>query len=153
MPIEHIHPMLVHFPIVLALLALAFDLWWFAFGRNDSQGLIRLQTGTVVMTLGGIAAVVAFVFGDMAYDIAVGKGVATAVLETHEGWGTTTAIVFAAVAAVRLVLWRTGIDRQPAGALVAIAATAVVAVMVVVTAYFGGHLVYDLGINVTGAMK
>ena len=26
--LEHIHPMVVHFPIVLALLALAFDLWW-----------------------------------------------------------------------------------------------------------------------------
>ncbi len=84
----------------------------------------------------------------MAYDIAVGKGVAVALLEDHEGWGTTTAIAFVAAALVRLFLWRRGLDRKLAGVAVAVAATAVVAIMVLVTAYFGGHLVYDLGVNI-----
>ena len=149
MPLEHIHPMVVHFPIVLALLALVFDLWWLARGRvAAAPPLIRLRIGTVLLALGAAAAVVAFLFGDMAYDIAVSKGVAAATLETHEGWGTTTMLVYVASALVRLFLWWRRLDEKPSGIALAIALAAVVAGMVVITAYFGGHLVYDLGVNV-----
>ncbi len=148
MNLEHIHPMLVHFPIVLALLALAFDAWSLTAGRHAQAPVVQLRTGTVVFALGALAAIVAFVFGDMAYDIAVEKGVAVAVLEDHEGWGTTTMIVFVAVAAVRLFLWWRGMDQKPVGVFLAVGGTAAVAVMVLVTAYFGGHLVYDLGVNI-----
>ena len=148
MPLEHIHPMVVHFPIVLALLALAFDLWWLVRRRATATPLIQLRTGTVVLALGAVAAVVAFMFGDMAYDIALTRGVGEATLETHEGWGTMTMLVFAASALVRLFLWWRRMDETPAGIASAIASSAVVSAMVVTTAYFGGHLVYDLGINV-----
>jgi len=147
MPIEHLHPMIVHFPIVLALLAIGSDLWWLARGRPES-GLIQLQTGTILLALGAGMAVVAFALGDMAYDIAVSKGASEAVLENHEGWGTTTTIVFAIAALLRGFLWVRGFDAKPAGQMAAILPTAAVAVMVLVTAYFGGHLVYDLGVNV-----
>lgn len=147
MPLEHLHPMIVHFPIVLALLAICSDLWWLGSGRPES-GLIRLQTGTVLLSLGAVMAVVAFALGDIAYDIAVTKGAPEAMLESHEGWGTTTTIVFAVAAALRALLWLRGLDAKPAGRIAAILPTAVVAVMVLVTAYFGGHLVYDLGVNV-----
>jgi uncharacterized membrane protein len=149
MPLEHIHPMIAHFPIVLALLALAFDLWWLARGRAAAAPLIRLRTGTVLLALGAAAAVVAYLFGDMAYDIAVSKGVAAATLETHEDWGTATTLVYVASALVRLFLWWRRLDEKPAGIALAIALAAVVAGMVVITAYFGGHLVYDLGVNVS----
>lgn len=148
MNLEHIHPMLVHFPIVLALLALAFDAWSLTIGRHAQAPVVQLRTGTVVFTLGALAAIVTFVFGDMAYDIAVGKGIAPALLEDHEGWGSTTTIVFVAVAAVRLFLWWRGMDRKPAGVFLTVGGTAAVTVMVLVTAYFGGHLVYDLGVNI-----
>lgn len=149
MPLEHIHPMIVHFPIVLALLTLAFDLWWVVRGQGAASPLITLRTGTVVLTLGAAAAVVAYIFGDMAYDIAIAKGVPEATLETHEGWGTTTMVVFVVAALVRLFLWWRQSDSKTAGIAVAIALSAAVSVMVVTTAYFGGHLVYDLGISVT----
>lgn len=148
MPLEHIHPMIVHFPIVLALLALAADLWWLVPGRRSPASPVRLRTGTVLMGLGAIAAVVAFLFGDMAYDIAVGRGVPVATLEDHEGWGTTTMMAFVAAAAVRLFLWWRGLDGTVAGIALSVALAAAIAVMVVVTAWFGGHLVYDLGVNV-----
>lgn len=151
MPLEHIHPMIVHFPIALALLALAFDLWWVIFRRGTEAPLIRLRTGTVVLTLGALAAILAYMFGDMAYDIAREKGVAEAVLETHEGMGTATAILFVVAALLRLFLWWKRLDEKPAGIAVAILASVVVVVMVVITAYFGGALVYDHGVNV-GAM-
>ena len=148
MPLEQIHPMIVHFPIVLALVALAFDLWWLARRHATPAPLIQLRTGTVLLALGAAAAVVAYFFGDMAYDIAISKGVAAATLETHEDWGTTTMAVYVASALVRLFLWWRRLDEKPAGIALAVALAAVVAGMVVVTAYFGGHLVYDLGVNV-----
>jgi uncharacterized membrane protein len=140
--------MIVHFPIVLALLALAFDLWWLIFRRGAETPLIRLRTGTVIMTLGALSAIVAATFGDMAYDIAISKGVAESMLETHQGLGVTTMIVFIVAALLRLFLWWRQMDQKPAGIALAILASTVVVVLVIVTAYFGGVLVYDHGVNV-----
>lgn len=148
MPLEHVHPMIVHFPIVLVLLALAADLWWLVRGRAASSPLVRLRTGTVLMALGAVAAVAAFLFGDMAYDIAINKGVSVATLEDHEGWGSATMVAFVLAGLVRLGLWWRGLDERPAAIALAIVLTATVAAMVIVTAWFGGHLVYDLGVNV-----
>jgi len=147
-PLEHIHPITVHFPIVLALLTLAFDLWWLVRRRSVPAPMITLRTGTVVLTLGAAASVVAYLFGDLAYDIARAKGVAEATLETHEGWGSATMVVFVAAALVRLFLWWRGQDGTQAGIAAAVVLSVVVSAMVVITAYFGGHLVYDLGINI-----
>lgn len=146
--LEHIHPMIVHFPIVLALLALAFDLWWLARRKMVAAPLINLRTGTVVLALGGLASVVAFIFGELAYSIAISKGVAETTLDSHETWGTATMLVFVAAALGRLFLWWRRMDETPAGTASAIALSAVVSVMVLITAYLGGHLVYDLGVNV-----
>ncbi|MCA8934142.1 MAG: hypothetical protein KDA49_16820 [Rhodospirillaceae bacterium] len=150
MPLEHIHPMIVHFPIVLALVALAFDLWSITRrgGSADTPPVVQLRTGTVLFVLGAVAAVVTYLFGDMAYDIALDRGVPEATLEPHEGWGTITMITFLVVALLRVVVWWRGLDRKPMGTALAVVPTAAVAVMVVVTAYFGGHLVYDVGVNV-----
>ena len=146
--LEHIHPMVVHFPIVLALLALAFDLWWLVRRKATATPLIHLRTGTVVLALGAAASVVAVLFGEIAHDIAVTKGVPDATMQTHEGWGTATMLVFLGVALVRLFLWWRRMDETRAGIATAIVLCAVVSLMVVITAYFGGHLVYDLGVNV-----
>jgi len=148
MQIEHIHPMIVHFPIVLALIALAFDAWSLTSARFPAGGIGALHTGTILLTLGALSALLAFVFGDIAYDIAVTAGQSEALLEDHEGWGTTTAAVFMAAALLRLFLWWRGLDERSAGRAAAVASSAAVAVLVLVTAYFGGHLVYDLGVNV-----
>lgn len=147
MHIELVHPMIVHFPIVLALTALGADVVALA-RANKTEGVADLRIGTVLFSLGAIGAALAYVFGDIAYDVAVDKGVAQSALETHEGWGTTTAIIFGIVAVLRLFLWWRGLDARRSGMLVTIGSTAVVALLVLTTAYFGGELVYDLGVNV-----
>ena len=146
--LEHIHPMVVHFPIVLALLALAFDLWWMVRRKATATPLINLRTGTVVLALGAVASVVAVIFGEIAHDIAVTKGVLDATMQTHEGWGIATMLVLLAAALIRLFLWWRGLDGTRAGIASALVLSTVVSAMVIITAYFGGHLVYDLGVNV-----
>lgn len=147
MQLSHIHPMIVHFPIVLIMTAFLFDAVRLKGSAPGASGR-TLDTGTILAALAGLAAVVAFVFGDLAYDIAVDKGFSEAQLEGHEGWGTTTTIVLAIIAVVRLAMWMRGVNKGSMGRLFAAATTAAGSVMVIVTAYFGGQLVYELGVNV-----
>lgn len=149
MPLAHIHPMIVHFPIVLIMTAFLFDAVRVLRGAPaGSGGRGAPDTGTILAALAGIAAIVAFIFGDMAYDIAVEKGFTEMQLEGHEGWGTTTTVVLAIIAALRVAMWFMGKDRSGTARLFAAATTAVGSIMVIVTAFFGGQLVYELGVNV-----
>lgn len=148
MDIAHIHPMIVHFPIVLVFVALGLDLWALRAAGAGQGGTFGINAGAV-MTAGAAAmAIVAYVFGTLAYDVAIDNGFDEAVLEGHEGWGTTTMIVLIVMALVRIVMWRRGMSASRIGTRLALAMSAAAVVLVVVTAGFGGHLVYDLGVNV-----
>lgn len=148
MLIETIHPMIVHFPIVLAILAVLFDLWAVTLAKPGGGAFASLQPGTLMLAGAGLAAIAAYFFGDMALDVAVSRGFAEAQLETHEGWGTATVIVLAMIGLVRWIMWRRQLDRSSKGAALAMVLGMTAVVMVSVTAYFGGQLVYDLGVNV-----
>jgi uncharacterized membrane protein len=151
MPIEHIHPMIVHFPIVLVIMAALFDLWALTLARPVGDTPIARNLATAMTAGAGITAVAAYFFGDMALDVAMSRGFTDAQLESHEGWGTTTAIALSAIALVRLVMWRRRLDRKRGGAMLATAMSLAAVFLVAVTAYFGGHLVYDLGVNIKPA--
>ena len=84
---QHIHPLLVHFPIVLIVLLVAFD--WIASlrgipvtGRTPAG-----NASTAFAVLAGIAALAAFYFGGVALDIAEAGGFHSDVAEIHEGLG------------------------------------------------------------------
>lgn len=151
MPIEHIHPMIVHFPIVLVITAALFDLWSVTLARPHGEMPLSRHVGTAMLAGAGITAIAAYFFGDMALDIAMTRGFTDAQLEAHEGWGTTTALVLAAIAIARLFMWRRNLDRKGGGAMLATAMSLVAVLLVVVTAYLGGQLVYDLGVNIKPA--
>lgn len=150
-PVQHIHPMLVHFPIVFFLTLTAFDLIAVLRGR-DVGG--RSRTGTIstsLAVLAGLSAVAAFIFGGIALDVAEQGGFHSDVAEIHESLGGITAIAFAIWALVRgFAWWR---DLRPAGAA-AIAVPVIEiagAVLLMITAYYGGQLVFGLGVNVLHA--
>jgi uncharacterized membrane protein len=151
MPIEHIHPMIVHFPIALTISALAFDIWGVAATKPLKSLPAPFNISTILLVAGGVMAIIAYVFGDMAFDVALAKGISRAQLETHETLGTVTAITLPAIALIRLYMWyRDLYSSRRAVTLALVLSTAAVA-MVAVTAYFGGQLVYDLGVNVKPA--
>jgi uncharacterized membrane protein len=151
LPVAHIHPIVVHFPIVFMLCLAAFDVVALARGATLSGRSCAANISAVLAALAGLSAIAAFVFGDLAFDAAIASGFTEAQLEGHEGLGTWTAILVALWAVVRVVLWWRG-KRIGRGTATGIAVVEIAgAAMVVATAYFGGQLVYDLGVNVARA--
>jgi uncharacterized membrane protein len=149
--LAEIHPVAVHFPIVLFLSLAAFDTIMVARGATLSgrSGIANLSAGLALLS--GVAAIVAYLFGDLAYDIAISSGIAESKLETHEALGTWTAMLLVVWAALRSYFWWRGSTLANKGKRVIVGIELAGALLVVTTAYFGGQLVYELGVNVARA--
>jgi uncharacterized membrane protein len=127
-PIAEIHPMLVHFPIVLWISAETIAVVVLLRGGDLSA---RQQWPVVALysLLAGTAfAFIAALFGDIALDHAVAAGFAVGPMEVHETVAVITLSIFALHAALRLLaIWR----RYPSGRYPWLAGR---------TARFGRHL-------------
>ncbi len=147
-PPQHIHPLIVHFPIVLIVLLVALD--WIASLRGISvTGRTPAGNASAAFAvLAGLAALAAFYFGGVALDIAEAGGFRNDLAEIHESLGEMTAMILAGWAIVRASLWFRDIRiSSPLAFSVPVLELAGLA-MVTATAYYGGQLVYDLGVNV-----
>jgi uncharacterized membrane protein len=146
--IDLIHPMLVHFPIVFLITAVALDIAAL-FTKKDlagRQGLPLIALSALL--LGTLSAGLAAIFGDIASDEAVSKGFAMGPIETHETMALITIAVFSVYCLLRLLLlWRRYPLQGGRGWLAASLGMAGV-VLLIITAYYGGELVYHLGVNV-----
>lgn len=150
-PIQHIHPMLVHFPIVFFLTLAGFDIVAVWRGANVTGRTAAGTVSTGLALLAGLSAVAAWLFGDMALEYAEAAGFRSDVAELHEGLGTLTAAAFVVWALVRgFSWWRNWQASRGAESGVAVVELIGVA-LVVATAYFGGELVFGLGVNVAHA--
>lgn len=146
--LAHIHPMLVHFPIVLFLEAVVID-FVVLLRHGDLASKDCLSTaGLVALLLAVLAAIAAATFGDIALDKAVELGFDKAPLEQHEDIGFTTLWIL-----IGLVLWQ-GFARwrglrlaASSGWVFLVFSLAGVGVLLT-AAYFGGELVYTFGVNV-----
>jgi len=150
-PIQHIHPILVHFPIVFFLTLAAVDVIATARGKvMTGRGALGNVSSGLAVLAGGFD-IVTYIFGGMALDLAESGGFHSDIAETHESLGSFTAIAFAIWAAVRVFLWWRDIRlNQGISAVVSLVEIAG-AGLVLGTAYYGGQLVYDLGVNVAHA--
>lgn len=143
-----IHPMLVHFPIVFLITAVAMDIIVLV-SKKDLAGrqclpLIALSA----LLLGTLSAGLAAIFGDIALDKAVSLGFPLGPLETHETLAFITIAVFSLYCLLRLLaLWRRYPLRGFIGWISALPGIVGV-VMLITTAYCGGELVYHFGVNV-----
>ena len=135
--------MLIYTLVVIDLVALA----------SRRAVTVRSGVGTIstfVALSAGVFAAVSWFYGGLALDYAEAAGFSNDVAEKHEALGGITALVFLMWGFARLVLWvrnrefRSGVVAVP---LIEVAGAA----LVTVTAYYGGLLVYDLGVNVTKA--
>lgn len=146
--IAHIHPMLVHFPIVLFLLAVAVDFWLLLKGEDLAAKTCLPTVGMSALLLAALAAIAAASFGDIALDKAIELGFDKDALEQHEELGLTTLWIL-----IGLSLWQ-GVARWRGmrlggGVGWAFFAVSLLGVGTLLTAaYLGGELVYNLGVNV-----
>jgi len=152
LPVQHIHPILVHFPIVFFLTLAVLDAVSAARGATvTGRGALGSVSSGLALLSGGFA-VIAYLFGGMALDVAESTGFHSDIAETHEGLGGITAAAFGAWALIRIFMWwrdyRLGRSGSALLSLVEIAGAG----LVVATAYYGGRMVYELGVNVAPVM-
>ncbi|HXZ96456.1 MAG TPA: DUF2231 domain-containing protein [Burkholderiales bacterium] len=144
----HVHPILVHFPIVLFTVAVALDVFNLSVGRDLSERQCLPQVALGALFLGSLFAVAAAIVGDMALDKAIELGFPRAPLEEHEEFGLATMWIFAGITIVRVLAWWRQFSLKGWRGWV-LAAVGIVGVAVLITAaYHGGELVYKIGVNV-----
>lgn len=137
-----IHPIIVHTPIALLICSVLFELvgraldadWW-------RRGAVAL------LVFGTIGAAAAVITGDAAGDAAERQGVADQPLEQHEDAGKLTLALAAGAVVVRALATRAGSARGAVTTLALVLQLAA-AVMVGITGFRGGRLVYEHGAGV-----
>lgn len=145
--IAHIHPMLVHFPLALLPTALAIQLLALAKGQRLFEHQCLPSTGIALIVLSALAAIAAAIFGDMALDKALAAGVPMSSLEAHEELGQLSAVLITLLAMAEAWLYRRTMP-SPLLSWIIWSMGLVVFLVVLTTAWFGGKLVYELGVNV-----
>jgi uncharacterized membrane protein len=147
--LPNVHPAVVHFPIALLLTAVGFDIAC-VFARKYPW---LDRAATALYLLGTAAAGAAYLSGDHAAETLPRiPGAAAATLATHERWALLTLCAFAGVSALRfLVTWLSRRDRRVQIGffrLIALMAALAAPVLLVITAEYGGRLVYSHGLGV-----
>ncbi|MGG3466860.1 DUF2231 domain-containing protein [Neobacillus pocheonensis] len=136
--LSHVHPIMVHFPIALIIIAMCFDLFWMVTKRKVSpkQGL-RLW-------------VVAFISAW----IAVGTGPEhdargnTNVFEYHERLADISTILAFVVVAFRAFFIFNKKDFLKLSLVAYCLLTLACSASILAVGYFGGKMVYDQGVGV-----
>jgi len=147
-PITEIHPMLVHFPIVLWICAEAIAVVILLRGGDLGLAQPWPMVAFYCLLVGTAFAGLAAFFGDIASDHAVAAGFTAAPIELHETVAIITLIIFGLHTLLRwLAFWRGYVLSGKRGWLAEIPGLVGI-VGLFATAYLGGELVYHLGVNV-----
>lgn len=141
----NLHPLIVHFPIVLVLLAALVDV---AALVRASKGPGRL--GSALYVLGGASAVVTSVTGWVAGATVHVPGMAHGLLDDHRWWGLVTTAFFVSFAVIRVGIGALRRPRTLGQRLLLLTLTLILVVLVQQTAERGARLVYEQGVGVIG---
>lgn len=141
----YLHPVLVHFPIALLLLAVALEATGF-FIRNE-----RLAwTARLILLLGIVSTLFTFVCGNFAEIWAARSGISQEALEFHEFLATITSWLFVGLTAWRL--WMNAQTRRFWRGLWILAATGA-CILLGFTGHYGAMLVYEHGAAIQGLSR
>ena len=142
----NLHPLVIHFPIVLVMTAAVVDLVDVVF---DRLSWLRAATTTLYVA-GAVSTVVAFLTGVQAGSTVLVPGQAYPVLIAHRQWALATMVCCIVMAVLRLVmLWGDGARSRPRRVLL-LAIGLGLLVLIQQTAERGARLVYEFGTGVIG---
>lgn len=153
---EGLHPLIVHFPIALLLVAPLFGLFGLlATLRSPSKGRPLLVAALLLMVLGTASAFLAAETGEAAAKIASRTPQISSVIEQHEDLAETVQITFSALTVVfgGILFVPKLLRREPSrGVLTALLAAFLIAysagaLVLANTAHAGGRLVHELGVK------
>ncbi len=150
---DALHPLVVHFPVALLLVAPVFILLGLVLDPKRGRGL--LVGALVLMVLGTVASWVAVGTGEAAGRLAERTPTVNAILEQHEELAETVRLVFTALTAIfAAVLFvptmlRRQLGRAASASLLVVylAFYAVGALLLANTAHNGGRLVHEQGVH------
>jgi len=139
----NIHPLIIHFPIALWLVAVLFDL----ISLVRSKDWLR-KSAVTIYGLAAMGALVAFFSGKQAIDLVAIPFQGEVTASNHSDWGHYTLYFFVAYAVIRLVAYWRQWDNKKAVAILFLLLGIVGAGMVAKTADLGGKLVYKYGVGI-----
>jgi uncharacterized membrane protein len=142
----NLHPLVIHFPIALLIVAALADL---------VDTLVRRPTwlasaATTLFVLGAAGAIVACVSGQQAFDTVLMPGMAHPIVQAHRTWALATTSYFGVLALVRVVMaFRAPLAGRYRVLLLLASIAGVIGLQQ--TAERGGRLVYEQGVGVIGS--
>lgn len=137
------HPALVHFPIALTTVALAFIAVGTLF-RNGSYAAQCRATGRWMLWGAALFALIAAAFGWFAFNSVGHDEVSHAAMTLHRNWAIWTLAALVALAAWDV--WRGGSRKKPSQGFLGLLVAAWL--LVASTAWHGAELVYRHGLGV-----
>jgi uncharacterized membrane protein len=150
---DGLHPLIVHFPIALLLIAPLFVVVGALLPPD--KGRAWFLAALVLMAIGTILSFVAVSTGKAAGELAERNEAVSAVLDRHEELAETTRIVFAALTVIfaTIILAPAAMRRVPSRVtsslltLVFLLFYGAGGLLLVNTAHNGGRLVHELGVH------
>lgn len=132
-PLERLHPLLVHFPIALILSAAAAELLALVTKRPSFR-----QAGAYCLVLAVLGTIPTYVTGQFLSDHAPKD--AAALIATHERFATATLVLAVLALGGRVLVWRKAWNSTKRGLY--LGPLFVAAVTVGVTGHYGGMMVF-----------
>lgn len=143
----NVHPLVIHFPIVLVMTAAVVDLVDVAFERS---AWLKAATTTLYVTA-ALSLIVAYVTGVQAASTVLVPGMAYPVITAHRQWALITMTYCIGVAALRLIVLRGNGARSRRRRVALLGIGLVSVVLIQQTAERGARLVYEYGTGIIGA--
>ena len=143
----NLHPLIVHFPIVLLITAVTIDLIDALFERPTWLG----TASTSLYTVGTGEALAAYYTGVQAASTVFVPGMAHPIVADHRSWATFTAWYFGVAVVIRLAARRADIPRARSHRVLLLVGGLVGILLLQQTAERGARLVYEQGVGVIAA--
>ncbi|AYC28792.1 DUF2231 domain-containing protein [Paenisporosarcina cavernae] len=133
-----LHPLIVHFPIALLLLATVIEL--LALWKRSTFN----TTGTVLLVVGFLSGIVSYMTGDGAEEFAEekwGRDVFS-LIHTHETLAAISLVLFGGAAGLKLLSYFFP-KYQKAIYIIVVVLAVIGSITLAITGHYGGRIVYE----------